>query len=472
MHHHRSIVPLLALSALAAACGGTSSPVSTVPTLLAVNGASTPALFPGDTAFWTGVGFGADSVAGSVLVPGSTGLLQAQVVEWTDDAVEAVLPADVRSGSSYVVTSGDTLGPLDLFVRSRTTFLPGARSWTEGAALPKGLAGTGAAALLFPTGGDVRALIVLVGGRRADGSLNDSTYLGFVSLEGLVTEWRGAPDSITPRGRRLHALLGVHRVNSRIGLDGVAYEIGGIDSTGAVLTDVLGVGLTASGGYGLWTPLTVLPVPRAGAAAVAAFGNLYLIGGFGSDSLAARSVLTASVQPAGGLSGWFSGPPLPEGLAFAAAVVLGNTLYVLGGERGLVRPDTVADSTALSAAVLAIRLSPKTGAFLDSTWTVLSVALIQPRSRHAAFVLDGAVVVTGGVYMSMPSAGESEYATVDSIGTLGPFQELPPPSVADLAGHPVWLSASPPLWDASGVEHATLVGGAVLGGVTPRVWSR
>lgn len=472
MRDHRRLVPLLVVSALAAACGGTTSPVATAPTLLAVNGATSPAVYAGDTAVWTGVGFGADSVTGIVLVPGGTGTLQAEVVEWTDDAIAAVLPADVRSGPSYVVIDRDTLGPIDLFVRPRTTFLPGARSWVEGAALPKPLAGAAAAALRFPTGDALHALVVVVGGRRADGFLNDSTYLGVASPEGLITEWRGAPDSITPRGRRLHALLGVDRLNSRIGLDGVGYEIGGVDSTGAVLTDVLGIGLTASGGYGLWTPLTVLPVPRAGVAAVAALGNLYVIGGFGTDSLAARSVLTASVQPAGGLSGWFPGPPLPDGLAFAAAVVAGNTLYVLGGERGLVSPDTVADSTALSATVLAIRLSPKTGAFLDSAWTVLPTPLIQPRSRHAAFVLDGAIVVVGGVYMGMPSSAESEYAVPDSTGKLGSFRELPSPSVADLAGHPVWLSANPLLWDAAGVERATLVGGAVPGGVSSRVWSR
>jgi hypothetical protein len=477
MHAHRSIVPLplLALSALAAACGGATPPPVTEPTLLAVNGAITPAVFPGDTAFWTGIGFGGDSLAGAVLVTGSTGLLQAEVVEWADDAIEAVLPADARSGATYVATRQDTLGPLELFVRPRTTFLPGARAWTEAAALPQGLAGSAAAALLFPTGGDLHALVVLAGGRRGNGKLNDSTYLGLVSPEALVTQWHSAPDSVTPRGRRLHALLGVHRMNSRInleGIDGVAYEIGGIDSAGAVLTDVLGIGLSASGAYGLWTPLTFLPAPRAGAAAVAALGNLYLIGGFGTDSLASRSVFTASVQPTGGLSGWFAGPPLPDGLAFAAAAVVGSTLYVLGGERGLVDPDSIADSTALSAAVLAIRLSPRTGAFLDTTWTILSTALMQARSRHAAFVLDGAIVVTGGVYLGMPSSNESEYAARDSTGLLGPFQALPPPSVADLAGHPVWSSASPPLWDASGVGHATLAGGAVPGGVSLRVWSR
>jgi hypothetical protein len=179
MHDHRTIVPLLALSVLAAACGGTTTPVVTTPALLAVNGATTPAVYAGDTVFWTGVGFGADSVApGTVLVTGTAGLIQAEVLDWTDDAVEGVLPADVRSGSSYVVTSRDTLGPIELFVRPRTTFLPGARSWAEGAALPQGLAGTAATALLFPAGGDIHALVVLVGGRRADGSRKGSSPSG------------------------------------------------------------------------------------------------------------------------------------------------------------------------------------------------------------------------------------------------------------------------------------------------------
>jgi hypothetical protein len=465
-------VPLLALCALAAACGTASAPGGASPALLAVNGASAPAVFAGDTAFWTGIGFGADTAPGVVLVSGDAGFLEAEVLEWAADAVEAVLPATVKSGPSYVVAGPDTLGPIDLFVRPRTPFLPGARAWAEGAALLSGLAGAAAGALCFPVDGDIRALVVLAGGRRADGTLNDSTYLGSVSADGLVSQWRSAPDTVVPRGRYLHALLGVHRMTARLDLDGVGYLIGGIDSTGNPLIDVLGIGITASGGYGLWTPLTVLPTPRAGAAAVAAFGNLYVIGGFGSDSLASRSVITARVQPGGGLSGWFVGPSLPEGLAFAAAAIAGHTLYVVGGERGVVNPDTVADSTALSATALAIRLSPKTGAFLDTTWAVLPVSLAHPRSRHVAFVLDGALVVAGGVYPGMPSAGESEYAVVDSTGALGGFQALPPPTIADLAGAPVWLSTAPPLWDAHGSARATVVGGAVAGGVSARVWSR
>jgi hypothetical protein len=472
MPHRCAPLALLALSVSAAACGSTAAPVGVTPALTAVNGASAPALFAGDTAFWTGIGFGPDSAAGAVLVPGAGGFLHAEIVEWTDDAVEAVLPADAASGSSYLVAGGDTLGPIDLLIRPRATFLPGATAWTQAATLRRGLGGAAAGVLLFRVGGEVHALTVLTGGRLADGSLNDSTYLGTVNADGLVTEWHTAPDSIVPQGRYLQAVLGAHRLNSHLALDGVIYQIGGIDSAGNVLTDVLGIGITTSGSYTLWTPLAVLPVPRAGAAGAAAFGTLYLIGGFGPDSLASRSVLTAKVDSGGTLSGWFSGPPLPDGLAFAAAVVLGHTLYVIGGEHGLVDPDSVTDTTTVSSTVLAIQLSPKTGAFLDTAWTVLPTPLTHPRARHAAFVMDGALVVTGGVYAGMPSAAETEYAVVDSTGALAAFQDLPPPTVADLAGTPAWLSAGPPVWDAAGEARPALAGGFTPGGVTNRVWSR
>jgi hypothetical protein len=472
MRHPRTLLPLLALSASAAACGSAAAPVGVPPALIAVNGASAPAVVTGDTAFWTGIGFGPDSLAGVVLVPGSGGFLHAEILDWADDAVEAVLPADAASGSSYVVAGGDTLGPIDLFVQPRTSFLPGATAWTQAAALRRGLGGAAAGALLFMVGGEVHALAVLTGGRLADGSLNDSTYLGTVNGDGLITEWHTAPDSLVPQARYLHVVLGAHRLNARLGLDGVVYQIGGIDSAGNVLTDVLGIGITTSGSYTLWTPLAVLPTPRAGAAGAVAFGTLYIIGGFGPDSLASRSVLTANVDSAGRLSGWFVGPSLPDGLAFAAAAVAGHTLYVTGGERGLVDPDTVSDSSAVSSAVLAIRLSPKTGAFLDTAWTVLTTSLAHARSRHAAFAMDGALVVTGGIYVGLPSAAESEYAVVDSTGALAAFQDLPPPTVADLAGAPAWLSGGPPIWDARGQARPTLVGGFTPGGVSNRVWSR
>jgi hypothetical protein len=210
---------------------------------------------------------------------------------------------------------------------------------------------------------------------------------------------------------------------------------------------------------------------RAGMATVVAFGRLYAIGGFRADSLAAREVFYTTILPNGTLSGWFRGPPLPEGRAFAAAVVAGSTLYLVGGERGAVLPDSVADTTQLAATVYAVPLSPLSGAFRDSAWTELPVTLLHARSRLSAAIVDDALVVTGGVYAMMPSAGETEYATL-SGGLLGAFQELPAAPLATLAGGPVLGAAPTVIWNAQGGARITVIGGTVLGAPSAQVWSQ
>jgi hypothetical protein len=470
MRPHRSL-PLAGILLSAAACGGATDGPATA-ALSAVNGARFAAVYPGDTASWAGFGFGAEQGSGGVLVTTASGLVPAAVTGWRDAEVQAILPDDARSGSTYILTAGDTLGPLDLFVRPRAAYDPAAHAWTADAALPVPLVGAAATALRYPAAGGVGSIVVLHGGMRSDSSLSRETYFGFVAPDGRVTEWLAAPDTVIPPGRWLHGAAGGDRTTAVLDdVEAVAYVLGGIDSADQVLTDALGLGVTSAGAYGLWTSLAPLPERRAGVAAVAALSRLYVIGGFGSDSLATRTVIYATVLPSGTLNGWFRGPELPEGRAFAAAVVVGSTLFVVGGERGLIDPTGVADSSQLAATVYAIRLSPLSGAFRDTTWTELPVTLLRPRSRGAAFVVDDALVVTGGVYMGMPSAGETEFAVLTN-GMPGSFQESPGSLLASLAGGPVWLASAPALWNGAGAGRVTLVGGLISGTPTAQGWSQ
>jgi hypothetical protein len=456
---------------LAAACGGSTDTTADA-ALYAVNGARYAAVMAGDTATWLGLGFGEEQGAGAVLVTTGSGLAPIEVVAWRDVEVRAVLPEEVASGITYVVTEADTLGPLDLFVRTRAPYDPAAHAWVTDATLPVAVAGAAAAALRFPQAGGVGTLVMLHGGRRADLSLSRTTYLGLVGANGRITEWREATDTLAPPARWLHAGAGADRTTTVLqDIEAVAYVLGGIDSAGRVLADALGIGVTSEGAYGLWTGLAPLPNRRAGAAATAAFSKVYVVGGFGSDSVASRTVTYATVLPSGTLNGWFQGPGLPEGRAFASVAVVGSTLFVLGGERGLVDPSGVADSTQLTATVYAIRLSPLSGAFRDTTWTELPTTLLHPRSRGSAFVVDDALVVTGGVYVGMPSTGETEFAFLTS-GLPGGFQESAGDLLASLAGGPVWLASAPVPWTATGAARATLVGGFVAGTPGAQGWSR
>jgi hypothetical protein len=274
-------------------------------------------------------------------------------------------------------------------------------------------------------------------------------------------------------------MVGADPTNSRIDRqteagaeESVAYSIGGRDAAGAVLADVEGIAISAAGGYGLWSRLTPLPGARAGATALVAFGNVIVIGGYGPGSRALPDVSLAAITSDGTLNGWFDGPPLPEGRAFAAAALVGRTLFVTGGERDSITPAAVSDTAGLTGTVFAIRLSPQTGAFLDSVWTTVATPLLHPRSRHAAMALDDALVVTGGVYAGMPGTGESEFSVIAPEGTPGPFAETPPPTLATLAGAPAWSFAAPRLLARDGTWRATVLGGATTAGPTARTWTQ
>jgi len=461
----------IAAAALLAGCGGGSTaPVETAE-LFAVNGARHPAVFAADTLIWIGVGFGAEQGNGAVYVRAGGTTTAAEVLSWADGQVQAVLPADVEAGPTWIRTVTDSLGALDLLILPRTVYDPAAHAWATDAALPFAVTQAAAAGLRFPTGAGVSARVVLTGGRLTDGRLNRGTYLAMVGAEGRIASWQEAPDTIVPAGRRLHAMAGADRTNSAVqDVEAVAYMIGGVDSAGRVLADALGIGVSATGTYSLWTPMAPMLDRRAGMATAVAFGKLYAIGGFRPDSLAARDVYYTTVLPNGTLSGWFRGPPLPEGRAFAAAAVAGSTLYLVGGERGAIVPDAVADSTQLTASVYAIPVSPLSGAFRDSVWTELPVTLVHARSRLSALIVDDALIVTGGVYAGMPSPGETEYATV-AAGQLGAFQEFPGATLAALAVGPVVGNAAPTLWNAQGIARVTVIGGTVLGAPVAQVWS-
>jgi hypothetical protein len=473
---------LATLAALAAlglpACDDPTVPTGADPELQAVNGARQPVVDSGQVTGWAGVGFGAEPGSNVLLVTTAAGLTPLAPSQWSDLGILARLPPDIASGPTYVVTAADTLGPIPLLVRPPVSFTPGARVWAEGAALPEPLAGLAGAGLAYPGSAGIDALAVLFGGLRTDGTISSTTYIGQVDQDGRIVAWAAAPDTVVPPARHDHAMAAADPTNSRIDrrngvgdAEGVAYLIGGRDAANSILPSVHGLAVSASGAYGLWSALTPLPGARAGAAAIVVFGNLIVMGGYGPDSLASRRVSVASIAADGTLNGWFEGPALPEGRAYAAAAVSGQTLFLVGGELGLVDPAGVTDTAAVTGTVFAIRLSPRTGSFQDSAWTTAGT-LLHPRSRHGAWVLDDALVAAGGVYAGMPGAGESEYAPVTTDGALGTFAESPPPTMAELAGAPAWSTGLPTLMTRVGTRRATPLGGATPAGPSSRIWSQ
>ncbi|MGH7260938.1 MAG: Kelch repeat-containing protein [Nitrospiraceae bacterium] len=85
---------------------------------------------------------------------------------------------------------------------------------------------------------------------------------------------------------------------------------------------------------GIWTTLAPAPTTRTEVAAAVLGGKIYVLGGFAEPSLSNLPSLTITnrvevYDPA--TNAWTTRAPLPVGLHHAAAVVVGNRLYVIGG---------------------------------------------------------------------------------------------------------------------------------------------
>ncbi len=153
---------------------------------------------------------------------------------------------------------------------------------------------------------------------------------------------------------------------------------------------------------GVWEPLPELPEPNAGGRLVVAADTLFLVGGgnpsneFPGGSLLAWDPIT---------SRWFRRPPLPDARTGFAAVVVGGTIYVFGGE--VWRPNehtpTVPGDTLLEYDVA------------RGEWRY-TIALPTPRIHVAGANLGGEVYVIGGT----PLYGNPPPPFVDQMEVLDP----------------------------------------------------
>jgi hypothetical protein len=127
-----------------------------------------------------------------------------------------------------------------------------------------------------------------------------------------------------------------------------------------------------------------LPAARTGGVA-GVLGQTYLYVG-GSDGKAATADVYVSRSVGdGNLDAWSAGPALPEARADAASVVVGSTLYVIGGYG----PDGKPTTTTYS---MTIANDGKLGAWVTEEELVLE----EPRAGASAVAVSDGLVVLGG----------------------------------------------------------------------------
>ncbi|MBA2570371.1 MAG: hypothetical protein H0V04_04220 [Chloroflexi bacterium] len=254
--------------------------------------------------------------------------------------------------------------------------------------------------------------LYLIGGRDASGP-TDQTLATTVTAEGNLAPWADGP--ALPEQRTDFAFAS---------LSGVPYVIGGTDASGAPTATVF-QGVLEEGVLTGWQPVEDLGLPASvsDATAVATGAGILLIGGRTADGLV-PTVWEARFGEGNPptLGAWAElGLPLPEPRAEAAAVLVGERLYVMGGEGpggvtgGVYRlelpdgePVTDPASGQLQGWASPVAGSPG--------------GLPEPRARAAAFTANGVLYVLGG-------------ANADGQPQATTLWTIPDPATGDL---PAW----------------------------------
>jgi hypothetical protein len=154
-----------------------------------------------------------------------------------------------------------------------------------------------------------------------------------------------------------------------------------------------------------------LPVPSQGPADAVVGSSIYEIGGNPAGSFTAN-VSRALVNPDGGLQTFGAAPSLVAMRAGASAVILGSTLYVVGGGNGGGDLKTVESATINSDGSL--------GTFA----TVGGVSLVTERGNFCVAVLGSYLYVIGGDDNTGPSSAVDR-ATINSDNTITTFTSQP-----------------------------------------------
>jgi hypothetical protein len=270
--------------------------------------------------------------------------------------------------------------------------------------------------------------LYLVGGKTASGASSE-VLATTVSAEGNLDKWAAGP--ALPEARTGAALAT---------LSGVPYIIGGLDPGGQP-TNTVFAGVLKEGELTGWTkldgstsgaPNLTLPTALSDAAAVAATNGLYVFGGRTADGPVAtvwHSKLSTTAPPVLGVWEEVSALPLPEARAAATATLVGNFLYVVGGE----------GPKGITGTVFRLQLQSGDPAVDINTKQLIGWAtpregqpgnLPAPRAHATSFTANGALYVIGGVDTSNAPQPTNFWAVPNAtIGDVTAWEEL---NAADL----------------------------------------
>jgi hypothetical protein len=271
-------------------------------------------------------------------------------------------------------------------------------------ALPAGRAGAGT----YSSG----STIYLIGGRTSDGA-TASVLTTTVDDTGNFAPWTDGPALPEPRSDA-----------AVLNLSGTPYVIGGLDGSGQPTSTVF-VGTVDQGTLTGWQQSSdlALPAPLAKLSGVSTATGLYIFGGQGPDGLSA-AIYSSSFDTSGKLTAWAEDPelPLPEARANATAAMVGEGVYVIGGDGPNGATNTVFYLALDTHGAPAVNPDTKRPyGWGVSVGPAASAALPAARTGQTTFVNSGTLYVIGGL-------GPDGKVTTSNLWTI------PDPSTGAISG--------------------------------------
>lgn len=327
------------------------------------------------------------------------GVTQAAVVLGEHRAT-VVVPETATVGDLTVTTGGLTLGPLTF---RRTSFALGLQpfrvSYEQTDCARQ--SPTLRIARSSATSAVVNGWLYVVGGDNGNGPVN-SIERAPTNADGTI----GAFDLVSDV-----SLLQARSGHSSVVVGGTLFVIAGSGST-RMLNSVEHAAINSDGILGpfMLDTGTALVTPRTGHVSVVIGNSLFVIGGTRSDGSKLDSIERAIIQRDGSLGPFASvDAALSIPRSGHTAEVIGNELYVLGGNTTGGIPSSSVERASIGA-------DGSLGTFSSAPGVMLSA----PRTGHRSAVLSGVLYVLGGSGSGGVIASV-ESAAISMGGSLGPF---------------------------------------------------
>ncbi len=436
------------------------------PVVTSVDGAALPAGQVGSLVVIAGSNFGAtqSTDAGIVLFTNGVGLSDtaavASAADWTSSLIVTTVPAGAVTGPMIVRTAGGASDTIQFTVTQSAAFSPSTVSWSSMIRLREGISGGALASAFGVTAGLYATQLYVAGGADSTNVPTDSVSYATVLGSGALAGW--VATTVLPAPRAVAAAAIATPTNSPVSGSGYLYVIGGDSTAGGKPVATVYVGtLTAPAGVTAWATTTPLPQPIHSAGAAIFNGNLYVFGGSGAGNAPVASVYRASIGATGTLGAWQTEPSLPFARSYFGSGINGTFLYVFGGDSGTVTPNDSSLSATSLGDVAYAQIDVRTGDLTTAGWTTGANRLKKAASKLTAVVAGGAVLVTGGLYNGASTGSTEEtYATFNADGSVNAFAGATGSNtISSSGGGNLFNHAAVGYLDTRGAFHVLVAGG-------------